>query len=291
MPELPEVEVARKQLKKKLLNSKCVVSKVKVFTREDGTPFKLRKAAPTKKELNVLRGLPLLDIRRKGKYLIFDFGSQFLICHFGMTGMMYVVGEGEDPPNSKHEIVRISFNSGNSSLCYTDTRKFGLVEVVSAGKIEAYLEKLGIGLEPLPSSFLLKPIKHLLKAGKQRPIKDWLLDQSLITGIGNIYASEILFRLALHPMEPSSSKAVLAKSTQLKIETQKLLRLAVVNGGSTIHSYQTPDGSKGNAQSLHLVYGKSGSVCPRCKGKHKLKEMRIKGRSSYFCTNCQKLSE
>lgn len=286
MPELPEVEVAKRQLKAKLQkkNHPFVVKLATNFKREDGTAYNLRKAVPS---LKPLVGQTLTGMTRKGKYILMRFERHILVCHFGMTGMMYVSDKKTIKDlNTKHEIIRLTDGEGRS-LSYTDARKFGLIDLVPVKNWEEYKENLNVGFEPLPDEFLESNIKVLLKKYKNRPIKDWLLDQSLIAGIGNIYASEVCFALKLHPMQASSSPVVTRKSKLMKIVVQNILRKAVLNGGSTIRSYETPDGTVGQAQLLHKVYGKEGKPCTVCGTP--ITAMVIKGRATFFCDSCQKL--
>jgi formamidopyrimidine-DNA glycosylase len=148
-----------------------------------------------------------------------------------MTGMLYVSDKRSIKElNTKHEIVRLQDKEGRI-LSYTDARKFGLIDLVHVNEWPDYQASLRLGLEPLIDEFLDSNVKSLLKQSK-RPIKDWLLDQSLIAGLGNIYASEVCFALRLHPMQTSGSPAVTRKSKRLKIAVQTLLRKAVTLGGS-----------------------------------------------------------
>ena len=271
MPELPEVETARRQLE---VLKGFVVKKV-IVRDKNGKQIRLRKEVPADK-LKFLVGKELLEIKRRSKYLFLKFEDYYLVCHFGMTGMLYKNN------HTNHEVVRLEGVDG-SYISYCDTRKFGIIDIVKEAKVSAYLKGLNLGFEPFGHKINVAAIQQML-AESNTPLKEWLLDQSKITGIGNIYASEICFAVKLHPKEKACNCQ--SKADKIMAATIKILRAAVENGGSTVNSYSTPDGKKGKAQLLHKVYGREGQPCVKCQSP--IKRIQQAGRSTFFCENCQK---
>lgn len=181
---------------------------------------------------------------------------------------------------TKHEVLTLTAYSGEQ-LSYCDTRKFGLLKVVKVSDLKIFLKKLNLGLEPLGEKINIDIVRTMLQGSKQN-IKDWLLNQSFIAGIGNIYACEILFATKIHPLKKANSCSEMAESI-LKATIQ-ILSVAIQNGGSTIQSYASPNGSLGNNQKHLNVYGRTGKKCFVC---NSLISKITKGRTSFFCNSCQ----
>lgn len=268
MPELPEVEVAKRQLEKKIRQFLPVSVHSRVGAR-------LRKQA----SLTAIVDKNFTKIFRRGKYIVLVFEDQALIVHFGMTGMLHFLQKGE-AIYDKHQIVEI-LDSYGRRLIYTDTRRFGMLDICETANLDSYFKK--IGPEPLGEDFLNANLMQWVKRHPERLLKDALLDQSFIAGIGNIYASEICYDLELLPTTRLGD--LFEKEIEsLKKSVQQILRKAVDYGGSTIRSYVTPDGTMGNAQSLHKVYGREGKEC-ECG--NTIQKIDIKGRSTFYCDACQ----
>lgn len=273
MPELPEVETVRKKLLLKLKNKK-----VKELTILHNNVF---EGQDINKVVEDIKGQTINDIKRRGKWLLFELDSYYLLSHLRMEGKYLYRDIGEDI--GKHELV--IFNIDNEfELRYKDVRKFGKMYLVSKDKLsESKLSTLGY--EPwdkdLNSEYLLSKYKN-----KSIPIKSILLDQSIIVGIGNIYADEILFLSKINPHK--KGKDITEKECSLIISnTKKVLDKAIEEGGTTIRSYTSEEGVSGLFQHSLNVHKREGEKCLLCKTV--IKRDKIGGRSSYYCPNCQEL--
>lgn len=274
MPELPEVETVCRGLKKALLGDS--IAQVNVL-RKDSI------ASPVPKEFaKLLLGHHFVDVRRRGKYILIDLDNQAgLVCHLRMSGRFLVV-----PPNTAHGKflrVHMTLKSGRE-LHFEDMRVFGRLWYVPSGtkfeKIVPALQKLGV--EPLPQ-LTAAQLESAFKNRKQS-VKSALLDQTLVAGVGNIYADESLFRAGIHP----ASAAGALKSvhlTRLADTIVQVLDNAITLGGSTLSDYKTVEGMNGNYQHQAWVYGRTGEECRTCS--KKIERMKIGGRSSHYCPTCQ----
>ncbi|MBM7642322.1 DNA-formamidopyrimidine glycosylase [Streptococcus loxodontisalivarius] len=272
MPELPEVETVRRGLERLIVGKK--IQSVKVSYP------KLVLTGLDSFEVNLI-GQTIQAMRRRGKYLIFDLGSQVIISHLRMEGKYLVFPD--QVPDNKHFHAFFKLSDG-STLIYQDVRKFGTMELLSKDDEEAYFAKKKLGPEPTKESFKLKPFEEALLSS-QKLIKPYLLEQRLVVGLGNIYVDEVLWAARVHPGRVSSSLKK-AEIKSLHDETIRILGLAVEKGGSTIRSYKNALGEDGTMQDYHQVYGKTGQPCPRC-GREIVK-IQLKGRGSHFCPRCQK---
>ena len=267
MPELPEVETVRKVLKKNLIGLKIdsLIVNYPDMIKTDLTEF------------NNLIGEEVKDIKRYGKWLVFITTNYCLVSHLRMEGKYFYVSSLD---MNKHDQIIFKLNNGYY-LKYNDVRKFGVMYLVKPDKLFIDTPLKDLGLEPfskdLTSSYLLSKFKI-----KKTPIKTILLDQSIITGIGNIYADEILFKSRIYPLKKAN---LLNESECLKIinNTKEILEEAISLGGTTIRSYTSSLGVKGSYQTKLLVHTKTN--CPLCN--KKLEVIKIGGRSTYYCSNCQ----
>ena len=269
MPELPEVETVRRVLKEQVLNKKILSATVY---------WPNIIAYPEVKEFEEkIKNQTIIDINRYGKWLMFELNDYYLLSHLRMEGK-YFIRDTKDP-KEKHQHVLIHFTDG-TDLRYNDTRKFGKMYLLN--KEEAYKVKplKDLGLEPWNKNLTKKYLKeHLHK----KPIKTELLDQSIIVGIGNIYADEILFLCKLNPLKLGSE--LKEKDYQNIIDnTRKILSQAIENGGTTVKSYTSSEGVHGRFQNHLLVHTKK--ECNVCK--EKIVKITIGGRGTYYCPNCQK---
>lgn len=267
MPELPEVETVKNMLKKFVLNKKIV--KCDVY-------FDNIISYPNIKEFKKnIKGQKIKDIKRRGKWLLFELDDYYLLSHLRMEGK-YFIKENEEI--SKHEHVIFLLDDGKT-LRYQDTRKFGKMYLLDKENIYEKNPLCKLGLEPFDKNLNSVYLKEKLN---KKPIKTYLLDQSIIAGIGNIYADEILFLSKINPME-SGNNLTEQNLNDIIENTKKVLKKAIDFGGTTIKSYSS-NGHAGNFQNELLVHTKG--VCPICKGN--ITKISIGGRSSYFCENCQK---
>ncbi|MBM7635812.1 DNA-formamidopyrimidine glycosylase [Streptococcus saliviloxodontae] len=273
MPELPEVETVRRGLEKLIVGKR--IKDVKISYP--------RLVLTGAEEFEVaLLGQTIEKMRRRGKYLIFDFGQQVVISHLRMEGKFLLFLD--QVPTNKHYHAFITFADG-STLVYQDVRKFGTMELMPKSEMEVFFSKKKLGPEPTKEAFKLKDFEEALLSS-QKLIKPYLLEQRLVVGLGNIYVDEVLWAARVHPARVSSSLKK-AEIKRLHEETIRILALAVEKGGSTIRTYKNALGEDGTMQDYHQVYGKTGQPCPRCGCE--IVKIQLKGRGSHFCPKCQKL--
>ena len=286
MPELPEVEIVRQSLDKKIKQKK--VKKVLVRNRN------LRSKIPSN-FAKYLRGKKIIEVNRFSKYLIICLSNQsYCLLHLGMSGTIHLINNNKKSLitntsfyNSpllpkKHNHVEIFFDS--FKIVYNDPRRFGFFEIVDNTKsLEKRFSKLGP--EPFQSKFNLDYILSFLKE-KKKNIKNFLLDQNFVSGIGNIYASEILF---LSNINPEKKVHLLDKKDCKKIilNTKKVLISAIKKGGSTIRDFKNMSGKSGNFQKNFNVYERNGLKCKRSSCAGFVQKKKISNRSSFFCNICQ----
>ena len=269
MPELPEVEVTRRGLAPQLRGR--VISGVAV--REP------RLRWPVPRDVLALAGRTVQAIRRRGKYLLVDCGDGHLILHLGMSGSLRVLPP-ETPPG-KHDHFDLVF--GDRLLRLRDPRRFGAV-LWTSGATGAHPLLAHLGIEPL--SRALTPARlHTLTRGNRIAIKNFLMDGRRIVGVGNIYASESLFRSGINPRK-RSGKISKPEAKKLVAAIKATLQAAIRAGGSTLRDFAGADGAAGYAQQRHYVYDRAGKSCRRCKTA--IRKLVQGQRSTYFCPTCQK---
>ena len=275
MPELPEVETNVKALKPHLIGRKVIKSSV--FTDKLRSPLSVSDFTP-------IAGKKIIGIRRRAKYILIDLsGQSSLMIHLGMTGAFRICPVEDN--RKKHEHVIFTLNNGQSWR-FEDPRKFGLVKLwdKKEGDYPNTLRKLG--LEPLESEFNGRYLKKLAAKRNKSPVKNFIMDQQVVVGVGNIYASESLFRARINPRRKAGS--ISEKRYALLAESIKtVLQEAIVKGGTTISDYKSVDGGEGRFSIDLRVYGKEGTSCPGCV-QHKIKRIIIGGRSTFYCPKCQK---
>ena len=279
MPELPEVETIKESMRKAL--SGAIIESVIIYNR------KLRQLIPLGFEKTVLRA-QIIRFYRIAKYAIMELNNGYsIIWHFGMSGKIKINNKA-NPILEKHD--HVVMNTSKGSLIYNDPRRFGVVTICRTKNILTNPLLCHLGLDPFDENLNVTYLKDKL-IGKKIPIKQALLDQTIISGIGNIYASEALYLARISPLRESCS--ITKKELKNLIEAvREVLEKAIKAGGSTLHDYRKPDGDIGYFQFQHAVYGKDGQKCPycvfpnkHCKGIRKLVQG---GRSTYFCPHLQK---
>ena len=272
MPELPEVETVKNTLKRLVLNKK--INNVKVL-------YPNMIEYPSVQEfIKELKGKTIIDIKRRGKWLLFEFDNKYLVSHLRMEGKFFI-HEHNDPIN-KHEHVIFSFD--DNELRYQDTRKFGRMYLIDKDKLETSKPICDLGLEPWDKNLTVEYLKDKYKK-KKLPIKTVLLDQSIITGIGNIYADEILFLSRINPLCKSCDLSD-TDLTNIINNTRDELERAIKLGGTTIKSYESAKGVHGLFQNELLVHGKNNECCSVWN--EKIVKTVVGGRGTYYCPNCQK---
>jgi formamidopyrimidine-DNA glycosylase len=287
VPELPEVETVCRQLDPELAGR--TIEALEVLDARWCRP-----TPPRKLEVAV-DGAMIAGLMRRGKYLLLALdGARTLVMHLRMTGNLVLVEgeekldpsegrrlyEGERSVSERHLRARFTLDDGRE-LWFTDPRRFGEAFLVEDAKLDARFAKLGV--EPLSGAFTPAALGEMA-AGRTAPLKSFLLDQSHVAGVGNIYADEALFRARLHPLSPAGS---------MKPEHLEALRDAVVaaleagidGGGASIDDYRDGRGEKGSMQDEFLVHTREGEECPRCDGV--IVRIVVSGRSTYYCPSCQ----
>lgn len=268
MPELPEVETVCRAMQKALPG--------RTIARVETSDKRLReKLARTR--LRALVGERFASVRRRAKYLLLELDSgTTLLIHLGMSGNLLLREAGE-----KHDHV-IFYLDGERPLVFNDPRRFGMVLVLEEGEIEdcRYLNNLGV--EPLTAAF---NTRYLAAACQKRrtPIKSLIMDGHIVVGVGNIYASESLFRAGINPMHMAQDIDT-TRLQQLVKAIKTVLRSAVRKGGTTISDY-LGSGEGGRFQQRLTVYGRDGQPCRVCG--QKVESAIIAGRNTFYCTRCQ----
>lgn len=273
MPELPEVETIKETLKSKLLNH--TIKGISIY-------YPNIIDFPNAKEFEQkIIGETIHNLERRGKWILFELDHYYLLSHLRMEGR-YLFRTSEEK-REKHEHIVFLLENG-VELRYKDTRKFGRMHLIEKEKLYDQLPLSELGLEPwdvrLTSKYLKQKLSH-----KTIPIKTSLLDQSIITGIGNIYANEILFLCKINPIKPSNQ--VKTKELESIIQHTKIvLESAIHQGGTTIRSYEASEGVHGRFQQNLYVHGKEEQPCPTCQTT--IRKINIGGRGTYYCPKCQK---
>jgi formamidopyrimidine-DNA glycosylase len=268
LPELPEVEVTRLGLVPQIAGR--TISGVAV--REP------RLRWPVSPEVRQLAGRKVLEVRRRGKYLLLDCGDGHLIIHLGMSGSLRVLPPGA--PIGKHDHFDLAL--GDRVLRLRDPRRFGAV-LWTAGAPQAHPLLAHLGVEPLSRAFTAARLLALTR-GRRASIKQFLMDGRQVVGVGNIYASESLFRAGIHPRMPARRLSADA-SRRLVGAIRLTLRAAIRAGGSSLRDFVGSDGNPGYFQQRYRVYDRAGQPCRACGAPI---ERIVQGqRASFFCPRCQ----
>jgi formamidopyrimidine-DNA glycosylase len=287
MPELPEVETVARQLEPELEGHR--IEELDVLDERWSRPV------PAAELGAAVNGATIEGLGRRGKYLLLGLdGGRTLVMHLRMTGNLVLVEgdevldpsegrllyQGERTTSAKHLRARFLLDDGRE-LWFTDPRRFGEAFLIDDPDLPSRFERLGV--EPLSPEFTVEAL-GAMAAGRTAPLKSFLLDQSGIAGVGNIYADEALYRARLHPLSPAGS---------MKHEHLEALRDGVIAaleagidaGGSSIDDYRDGRGEKGTMQEKFLVHTREGEPCPSCEGR--IARIVVGGRSTYFCPSCQ----
>ena len=289
MPELPEVEVVKRSLINKTQN--LIVKAVKI---NDG---KLRYKIDRKKIKKII-GLKFKKISRRSKYLLFFFNKDIvMLVHLGMTGKFFFVNRKRlkhktsfyydinEDKDKKHD--RVIFDlSDNQKLIYNDTRKFGFIKFFKRVNLYRNIHLRHLGPEPLSTKFNMEYFKNYI-IGRERTIKDLLMDQKFLSGLGNIYVNEILFFSGIRPAK-KINKLKDSEIRKIVKFSKKIISKAIILGGSSIKDFSSSSGKKGSFQQHFSVYGKKGENCSKLKCKGMIKKIVIANRASFFCSKCQK---
>lgn len=273
MPELPEVETIRVGLNK--LISKAVITSVEVYWNRMITP-----PFSSEKFKEVLVGQKIHTVERRGKYLIFLLDDWAMVSHLRMEGKYEVVRR--DAEYKKHTHVVFHLADGRD-LRYMDVRKFGRFSLLPIDKQEEFEPFKKLGPEPRAEYFKVNYFHEKLSKTK-RAIKPVILDQTVVAGVGNIYADESLFLAKVNPQKPANT---LDKEETIALHAAiiKVIQQAVNSGGSTIRTYVNTLGEAGSFQQELKVYGRAGEPCQRCGTP--IRKIKLAQRGTHFCPNCQ----
>ena len=287
MPELPEVEIVKRSLSRVM--NKAKILQVKVYNRN------LRYKIPLGFS-KYLVNQKILKISRRSKYIIFHLQKKLLLLHLGMSGKLLLMRKKDNKLFKtsfyynlnilpKHNHIFFILNNG-LILIYNDVRRFGffkLFDNIDLNKI-SFLKKLG--LEPFDKKFSLDYFKNFSK-NRKKNVKNLLMDQTFVSGLGNIYANEVLFMSKIFPLRKSSNlNEIQIKSLILNIK--KILKISISKGGSSIRDFQSISGKVGNFQQFFNVYNRENKNCSRISCKGKIKRIIVSNRSSFYCNKCQK---
>lgn len=272
MPELPEVETIVRGLDRKI--SGKTIEKITVFDEE------LLRNVDTSELKRECEGQNLTAVRRKGKYILLEIGGDRLLAiHLRMTGKMLLREKGEAT-----DYQRVSFGfRGNGQLIMDNMRRFGTLDLLTDEKQEPLAS---LGIEPFTDSYHWEDFRELFETTQS--LKLTLLDQKKITGLGNIYANEALFRAGLNPLIPGED--VSESGLKKLYETiPKVLEEAIEQNGTTFSTFRDSSGDSGNFQNFLDVYQKEGEFCPRCGAE--IIKVDQSGRGTYYCPTCQEETE
>ena len=287
MPELPEVEVVKRSLEKKILNLK--VKRVRI------NDFNLRYKVD-KYRIALLKGKKIKKIERRSKFLIFEISSNLImLIHLGMTGKFFFINRAKKKfktsfyynldKNEKHDRI-IFYLQNNQKLIYNDVRKFGFIKLYKSKEYKNISHLKNLGPEPLSKYWNLKYFqKYILN--RNRNIKSILMDQKFISGLGNIYVNEILF---LSRIMPYRKIKTLKNFEIIKIvkNTKKVLKNSIKMGGSSIKDFSSDNGKMGEFQQRFKVYGRKGEKCSNVDCTRSILKTFITNRATFFCKRCQK---
>lgn len=274
MPELPEVEVLRRSLERRLPGRRVL--------RVEARSPALREPLDKRKLRRLLAGRRIETLRRRAKYLWIDLeGSATLVIHLGMSGRLTVVAE--DVPFALHEHLACHLDGGER-LRLEDPRRFGLAFALPSAKLESDRHFAHLGVEPLDGELTGSYLEDEAR-GRRGPVKGFLMDGRVVVGVGNIYACESLWRAGVHPQR-STARISRARWERLAAEVQAVLADAIEQGGTTLNDFTDGEGNAGYFQVALSVYGREGEGCLRCG--RAIRRRLQSGRSTFYCPGCQR---
>ena len=286
MPELPEIEIVKRSLVKKINKAKIVNVKINNRNLRYKIPYTLSKKLVNEK---------ILKISRRSKYLIFHFKNKLLLVHLGMSGKFLIVRNKDNKMFktsfyydlnilAKHNHIYFVLNNG-LVLIYNDVRRFGFFKLFENIKLKEIIFLKKLGPEPFSVLFCIKYVQKFIK-NRKKNIKNLLMDQTFVGGLGNIYTNEALFLSKIHPLRQCSNLE--RKSIKnLIYNIRRVLKISINQGGSSIKDFKNAYGKSGNFQQFFNVYGQENKNCSRISCKGKIKKISISNRSSFYCNSCQ----
>jgi formamidopyrimidine-DNA glycosylase len=273
VPELPEVETVRRTL------TPAVGAKI-VGVWDSGKPLH-RQRKPPRKKLRGLVGARITAVRRHGKYLLVDTDTpDSLLVHLGMTGRFLIVNEAT--PRAKHTHLVLWLDDGRE-LRFVDARRFGQLDVVARDRESQHPALEGLGPDPLVHG-IDGALLYQRSRGRKSTLKAFVLDQGVLAGVGNIYASEALWKAQLRP-STRAYRLTEDKARRLAEAILEVLHNALDNGGTSLRDFVNADGAEGENAEYLWVYGRAGEPCLRCKTP--IRRTVHQGRATYYCPTCQ----
>lgn len=289
MPELPEVETIVRELKEKVLSRTFLDIWI-------DAPKLVKKPRKLEKFKKGLIGRKINNISRMGKIIVFDLSQDMVMfVHQKMTGH-FLIGkwdrkgkqiipekEGFLQDSANKYIHIIFYLDKGKQLAFSDLRKFARIELLNKNDFEKFKKELNLGPDPLGKDFSLNKFSKIISSQKGK-IKQVLMNQQIISGIGNIYSDEALFKAGINPFRAANSLSE-KELQKLLLAIKMILRSSIKVGGDSISDYRRTDGSLGGFDKLSKVYAREGEKCLRCKST--IKREKIGGRSTHFCPKCQ----
>ena len=287
MPELPEVEVVKKSLETKLKN--LTIKRVNIINN------KLRYKIDSKL-FSKIKSQKIISIQRRSKYLLINLNkNSTILAHLGMTGKFFIIDNSKKHKTSfyyslkkndtKHDHITFFLNK-KIKLIYNDVRKFGFVKIFNSTNVFKCSHLASLGPEPLSRNFNLSYFNKYI-FNKKTKIKDLIMDQKFVSGLGNIYCNEVLYLCKINPAR--SVKKIKKEEIKKIIKFIKIiLKQAIQLGGSSIKNFSSTEGQVGNFQQKFNVYAREKTSCRRSKCLGIIKKVYTSNRSSFFCPKCQK---
>ena len=288
MPELPEVEVVKRSLQSFIKGRK--IKKITILNRN--LRYKIKKNFE-----NDIKNQKIIFTKRRSKFLLLGLEKRnIILIHLGMTGKLFIFNQSskkllktsfyyENKINKKHNHLILRLNR-NMSLIYNDVRKFGFIKLISFRNLKKNSHLIHLGPEPLNKEFnmtyLIEKIRNIKKN-----VKNFLMDQKNVAGLGNIYVNEILYTSSINPRKISKNLK-LDEIKKIIKNTKIILKKAIFLGGSSIRDFKGVSGNTGNFQQKFKVYGRDGQLCRKSGCKGIIKKIYISNRSTFHCIKCQK---
>ena len=286
MPELPEIEIVRRSIFKMINKAKIIDIKVNNKNLRYKIPNSFSKHLIDEK---------ILKISRRSKYIIFHFEKKLLLAHLGMSGKLLLKRSCDNTIFKtsfhydsnilqNHNHIYFILNNG-LVLVYNDVRRFGFFKLYNTTQLNKIIFLKKLGLEPFSKKFNIKYFKKFVQ-NRKKNIKNLLMDQTFVSGLGNIYVNEVLFASKIYPLKTCSCLNK-KEIKNLIFHIKKILKFSISKGGSSIKDYRNVLGKSGSFQQFFHVYGQENKNCSRISCKGKIKKIQISNRSSFYCNKCQ----
>ena len=286
MPELPEIEIVKRSLFKMINKAKIIDIKI----NNKNLRYKIANTFS-----KYLVGEKILKISRRSKYLIFHFRKKLLLAHLGMSGKLLLMRSRDNTIFKtsfyydsnilqNHNHIYFILNNG-LVLIYNDVRRFGFFKLYNTTQLNKIIFLKKLGLEPFSKKFSIKYFEKFVR-NRKKNIKNLLMDQTFVSGLGNIYVNEALFMSKIYPLRVCSGLNR-KEIENLIFYIKKILRFSISKGGSSIRDYRNILGKSGSFQQFFNVYGRENKNCSRISCKGKIKKIQISNRSSFYCNKCQ----